>query len=57
MVPSPTYRRRRPEETGLYRALDRGIGEFLAHAQETGREVPHFVDRELTAWTDDGMTV
>lgn len=50
MASLPAYRRRRPEETALHRALERGVGEFFAQAQEAGREVPAFVERELRGY-------
>ena len=41
------YRRRRPEETALWRALDEGLEEWLSGLEEQERGLPLFVKREL----------
>ena len=48
----PTYQRHRPEDTVLYRTLDRYLEAFLARASDQGGGdgLPAFVTRELRAY-------
>jgi hypothetical protein len=48
----PTYQRHRPEDTVLYRTLDRHLETFLARASDQGGGdgLPAFVTRELRAY-------
>ena len=50
--PSPCYQRHRPEDTVLYRTLERHLEPFLARAadQGGGDGLPAFVTRELRAY-------
>jgi hypothetical protein len=49
------YQRRTPETTVLYRVVQQNLETFLASAQEHGRVVPRFVERELRAFLDCGI--
>src|SRR5438876_12251459 len=44
------YRPRNPEDSLLYRTIAGHLETFLAHQRERGREVPHFVEREMRAY-------
>ena len=46
----PSYERRRPEETVLYRAVEAHLEAFLAQATEEGGGLPSFVTRELRGY-------
>jgi Transposase zinc-binding domain/Putative transposase len=49
--PAPCYQRHRPEDTVLYRTLERHLEAFLARASDQGGEgLPAFVTRELRAY-------
>ena len=50
--PRSSYQRRTPEQTSLYRALQKHIDTFLAQAESAGARVPAFVMREF----DDSLT-
>ena len=47
--------RRRPEESALWRAVQRHLASFVARAEERGRTVPTFVRRQLRALLDCGL--
>jgi hypothetical protein len=49
------YQRRQPETTVLYRVVQQNLETFLASAQEQGRVVPRFVERELRACLECGI--
>jgi hypothetical protein len=49
------YQRRTPETSVLYRAVQQNLETFLASAQEQGRVVPGFVERELRAYLTCGI--
>ena len=49
------YQRRTPESSVLYRVVQQNLETFLASAQEHGRVVPRFVERELRAFLDCGL--
>lgn len=50
MATSLEYRRRKPEESVLYAAIERGLEQFFTQAQQAGREVPRFIERELRGY-------
>jgi hypothetical protein len=52
----PTYQRHHPEDTVLYRTLDRHLETFLARASDQGggNGLPAFVTRELRAYLRGG---
>ena len=52
---SPTYERRRPEETVLYGVVQAELETFLARAQARERTVPRFVERELRGFLGCGV--
>jgi len=49
------YRPRNPEDSLLYRTIAGHLETFLAFQQERGREVPHFVEREMRAYLSCGV--
>jgi len=49
------YQRRDREASVLYRAVQHNLETFLASAQEQGRVVPRFVERELRAYLRCGI--
>jgi len=49
------YQRREPENSVLYRVVQKNLEFFLASAREQGRVVPRFVERELRAFLDCGL--
>jgi len=49
------YRPRNPEDSLLYRTIAGHLETFLAHQRERGREVPHFVEREMRAYLSCGV--
>lgn len=49
------YHRRHPEKTTLYQAVAEHLPAFLASADEAGRPVPKFVQRELEGFLDCGI--
>ena len=49
------YRPRHPEDSLLYRTIAGHLETFLARQQERGREVPHFVEREMRAYLSCGV--
>ena len=49
------YRPRHPEDSLLYRTIAGHLETFLAHQRERGREVPHFVEREMRAYLSCGV--
>ena len=52
---APEYRRRKPEETVLYRVVQENLETFLSSTRDQGRVVPRFVERELRAFLDCGL--
>jgi len=55
MPDAPKYQRRTPESSVLYRVVQQNLETFLAEAEEAGRVVPRFVERELRAFLDCGI--
>ena len=53
--PRQAYERRRPEESGLYRAVEAGLEMFLARARSRDRVVPRFVERAFRAYLRCGI--
>jgi len=49
------YRPRNPEDSLLYRTIAAHLETFLARQQESGREVPQFVEREMRAYLSCGV--
>jgi hypothetical protein len=49
------YERRRPERTVLYQVLSRHWTSFVEHAEEQGRPLPSFVQREVEAYLRCGI--
>ena len=49
------YARRRPEESILYRVVQRELETFLARAQDRDRPVPRFVEREFRGFLRCGI--
>src|SRR5213078_3226976 len=49
------YRPRNPEDSLLYRTIAAHLETFLARQQERGREVSHFVEREMRAYLSCGV--
>ena len=45
--PRPQHERHRPEQTLLYRIIDRHYPEFLTYMSEQGRALPHHVQKEF----------
>lgn len=50
-----TYARRVPEDTILYGVVSDQLTTFFAHAEKNGRNVPAFVERELTRYLECGI--
>src|SRR5512134_2836332 len=49
------YTPRRPEESVLYQVVAEQLETFLARAEQRGRRVPRFVERELRDFLDCGI--
>lgn len=54
MSVTPSYERRRPEDTALYRAVSDGLEEFLAMAKAHDQQVPWFVEQEFRRYLSCG---
>jgi hypothetical protein len=52
---APKYARRVPENTILYGVVSDQLTTFFAHAENSGRTVPAFVERELTRYLECGI--
>jgi len=52
---SRSYVRRRPEESAVYRTVQRHLAGFVATAHARNRTVPRFVQRQLYALLDCGI--
>jgi hypothetical protein len=52
---SVVYARRVPEESILYQTVAEHLPEFLAQAEESGRNIPAFVERELRRYLECGI--
>ncbi|MCI0572937.1 MAG: transposase zinc-binding domain-containing protein, partial [Myxococcaceae bacterium] len=49
------YRRRQPEGTLLYRAVQQNLATFREEAEEVGRGLPRYVDREFARYLECGV--
>ena len=52
---SVSYRRRRPEETLLYRVVKNHYETFVAHLEQEGESLPGYVESAFEAFLDCGM--
>jgi hypothetical protein len=52
---STAYTRRVPEDTVLYAVVSNQLPSFLSHAEQSGRSVPAFVERELSRYLECGI--
>ena len=53
--PRPQHERHRPEQTLLYRIIDRHYPVFLAYMSEQGRPLPHHVQKEFDEFLKCGQ--
>ena len=51
----PTYERRRPEETLLYRTIAGHLNTFLMQLAQEDRRLPPHVEKELFSYLDCGV--
>ena len=51
----PSYQRRRPEETLLYKTVATHLNTFLANLAEEGKSLPKHVEKELWAFLECGI--
>ena len=51
----PTYERRRPENTLLYKVIAGNLNTFLAHLAEEERSLPPHIEKELRAYLECGV--
>ena len=51
----PSYQRRRPEETLLYKTVATHLNTFLANLAEEGKSLPKHVEKELWAFLECGV--
>jgi hypothetical protein len=52
---STAYTRRVPEDIVLYGVVSNELPTFLSHAEQSGRSVPAFVERELSRYLECGI--
>ena len=52
---STAYSRRVPDDTVLYGVVSNQLPAFLSHAEQSGRSVPAFVERELSRYLECGI--
>ena len=53
--PGSSYRRRTPEQTSLYPAVQQHLDTFLAQAESAGARVPAFVERQFADYLKSGI--
>jgi hypothetical protein len=49
------YRRRQPEQTVLYEAVRQNLATFLEEANQQGRGLPRYVERDFTRYLECGV--
>lgn len=52
---SPTYERRQPEKTALYKCVQENLATFLARVESEARSLPRFVTEEFEGFLSCGI--
>ncbi|MEI8347698.1 MAG: hypothetical protein WCG27_09530, partial [Pseudomonadota bacterium] len=55
LASGPTYQRRKPEETILYKVIQENVNTVFQNLEMEGRRLPYFIRKEFDAFLDCGI--